>query len=130
MQVLVVQDNLSVVRLITQTIERWGHSVEASDTGKGALRRVRQKKFDLVFLDIFLPDCKGHEIIPRIREIWPDIGVVTMTGYNSRELEWEVRQLGIIYFLTMPFRLDVIKEILDHTEIKKKKGGFHHGISI
>jgi DNA-binding NtrC family response regulator len=120
MEVLVVEDNSSVLRLITQMIERWGHSAEASDTGKDALRRVRQKKFDLVFLDIFLPDCKGHEIIPRIREIWPDIGVVTMTGYNSREIEWEIRQLGIIYFMTKPFRLDVIKEILDHIEIKKK----------
>jgi len=74
-----------------------------------------------VLVDIYLPDCMGHELIPRFKEIWPDIGVVVMTGYNSRELELEVRRQGVIYYMIKPFSLEVLREILDHMVIKKER---------
>ena len=120
-EILVVDDSPGVVRVITKNIKRWGHAVESSETGQDALRKARQKKFDLVFLDIFLPDCKGHELIPQFREIWPDMAIVTMTGHNSRDLEWEVRRLGITYFMTKPFRVKTMKDILDHIETKRER---------
>jgi len=106
---------------IAENIERWGHRVETAGTGEDALERVRQKRFDLVLLDIFLPDCKGHELIPQFKETWPETGVVTMTGYNTRDLEWEVRQHGIIYYMTKPFRMEELKEIFDHISKKKRR---------
>ncbi len=74
-----------------------------------------------MLLDIQLPDCKGDELIPQFKEIWPDIGVVTMTDYNSRELELEVRQKGILFYMIKPFSKKVLKEILDHISKKKRK---------
>ena len=121
MDILVVEDNLQVVTSVTENIERWGHRVETAGTGEDALERVRQKRFDLVLLDIFLPDCKGHELIPQLKEIWPETGVVTMTGYNTRDLEWEIRKQGIIYYLTKPFDFKELKEILNHLSKKEKR---------
>lgn len=123
MEILIVEDDPQVVTSVIKGVERMGHCAEAAVTGKDALERVRQKKFDLVLLDIFLPDCMGHELIPQFKGTCPDTGIVTMTGYNTRELEWEVRQQGIIYYMTKPFDFKVLKEIIEHIEKKRKEGG-------
>jgi len=118
---LIVEEANSNSWLQKREIERWGHSVEWVECAWAALRRLRQRRFDLVLVDIYLPDCMGHELIPRFKEIWPDIGVVVMTGYNSRELELEVRRQGVIYYMIKPFSLEVLREILDHMVIKKER---------
>ncbi len=123
MEILVVDDDMQYKKLIKANVKGWGHGVKTSDTGKEALRIARQKKFDLVLLDIFLPDCEGHELIPQFKEMWPDIGIVTMTGYNTRELEWKVRQQGILYYLLKPFTMKPLKELLDHIAKNKRFHG-------
>lgn len=123
MNILVVEDDISVAGTIAETIERWNHNVTVSGTGKDALAKLRQKKFHLALLDIFLPDIKGYELIPSFKAIWPEIGIVTMTGHNTRELEWEVRKQGIIYYMIKPFNMNDMKDILDHLKKKREKGG-------
>lgn len=121
MEILVVDDDPGVVTSVTESIEGWGHHVETSPTGKDALKKVSRKNFDLILLDIFLPDCEGHELIPQFKETCPDIGIVTMTGYNTRELEWKVRKQGITFYMIKPFNTKEMKEILDHMSKKKKR---------
>jgi len=119
MNILLVEDEVSVARVIGQEIEALGHSVNTAYTGQDALKKVTKTRFDLILLDIFLPDCKGHELISKFKEAQPDMGIVTMTGYNTKELELEVRQQRIIYYMVKPFRIEEMKEILDY--ISKKK---------
>ena len=119
MNILLVEDNVSVAESIAESIKGWNHSVETAYSGKDALAKVKKKGVDLVLLDIFLPDCKGHKLIPQFKEAWPDIGIVTMTGYNTRDLEWEVRQQGIVYYMIKPFDFKELKEILNHLSKKK-----------
>ena len=118
MNILLVEDDVAVSASLTGIIRRWGYQVETADTCKNALMKVRENRFDLVLLDIFLPDGKGHELMPSIRELWPTLGVVTMTGYNSRELEMEVRKQGIPYHMIKPFDTKCLKELLDHISYK------------
>ena len=118
MNILIVEDDVAVTSVLTETIQRWGYRAENADTCKDALKKVKQKRFDLILLDIFLPDGKGHEIIPQFKELWPDVGIVTMTGYNTRELEMEVRQQGILYYMIKPFDPMALKELLDHISRK------------
>ena len=119
MHILLVEDEASVAKVIKQQIENLGHSVETAYTGQDALKKVRKKGFDLMLLDIFLPDCRGHELIPKFREARPDLGIVTMTGYSTRELELEVRQQGILYYMVKPSSGKEMKDLLDH--ISKKR---------
>ena len=110
MNILLVEDDVSVAHEMRVSMEDWDHTVETVCTGQDALRRVRQKNFDLVFLDISLPDCKGHELIPQLKGIWQDLMFITMTDYNTRELEWEVREKGILYYMIKPFEAYEMKE--------------------
>ncbi|MDY6987741.1 MAG: hypothetical protein SWQ30_06760 [Thermodesulfobacteriota bacterium] len=48
------------------------------------------------------------------------MGIVTITGQNTRELELEVRKQGIAYFMTKPFEAQAMKQVIDH--ISRKKG--------
>lgn len=103
-----------------ESIGDWGHHADWSETGEDALQRVRQRKYDLILLDIFLPDVKGHVLIPQFKEAWPEIGIVTMTGYNSRELEKEVREQGIIYYMIKPVNTNHLRILLDHFAQKRR----------
>ncbi len=121
MNILVVEDEVSVARVIGQEIEALGHSANIAYTGQDALKKVTKNRFDLMLLDIFLPDCRGDKLIPKFKEARPDMGIVTMTGYNIKELELEVRQQGILYYMVKPFAIEEMKEILDYISKKGKK---------
>ena len=121
MIILVVDGDVSTAQVIKQGIEGLNHSAQIAGNGQDALKMVRQKRFDLVLLDIHLSDCMGYELIPQFKGVWPDIGIVTMTDHNSRELELKVRQQGIIYYMIKPFSIKEMKEILDHISKKKRK---------
>ena len=66
LNILVVEPDISAAGPLLANIKRWNHTVETSTTGKSALAKLRQKKFDLVLLNLFLPDVKGSELIPQI----------------------------------------------------------------
>ena len=121
MNILLVEDEVSVAEVIGQEIEALGHSVNTAYTGQDALKKVTKKRFDLMLLDIYLPDCRGDELIPKFKEAQPDLGIISITGYNTKELEMEVRQKGILYYMVKPFRIEEMKEILDYISKKEKK---------
>lgn len=114
MNLLIVEDDFDTASHIGEMLSGWGHRVETSATGGEALKKAANNRFDLVLLDIFLPDLKGYELIPRLKGLCPDTKIVTMTGYNSRELEWKVRKQGILYYMIKPFEGKSLKSILDH----------------
>lgn len=121
MNVLVVEDDVWTAASIRTSIEGWNHDVETLITCRETIKRAKEKKFDLVLLDIFLPDGQGHRLIPQLKCSNHHMGIVTMTGYNSRELELEVRQQGISFYLIKPFSIKELKGILDHMEKRKRK---------
>jgi len=118
MNILIVEDDVAVTSVLTETIQRLGYRAENADTCKDALKKVKQKRFDLILLDIFFPDGEGHRLIPQFKQLCPGIGIITMTGYNTRELEMEVRQQGILYYMIKPFDPMALKELLDHISRK------------
>lgn len=118
MKILIIEDESQVSQFIEKLIEGWGHRVESAGTGKRGLSIFKQGGFDLVLLDIFLPDVKGYELIPDFKAINQEVNIVAMTGHNSRELEQEVRAQGIIFYMVKPWEIHVLKSIVDHISVK------------
>lgn len=114
MNVLIVEDDVFTAESISEIVRKREYNSETVRTGKEAMERIKQKRFDLAFLDIFLPDCKGYELIPQFREHWPGIGILAMTGHNSRELELKVRSFKINYYMIKPFGIEEVEEVLNH----------------
>ena len=126
MDILVVDEDVGAAESISSCVESWGYRVDTTGSGTGAIEMLRKKRFDLVLLDLFPPDCDGVELIPQLKEIRRGLGVmgiITMTGRNSRELELRVRQEGVDCYMIKPVKMKDLKEILDHNSKKTKERG-------
>lgn len=119
MKILIVEDDKVFADVIWKIVRKWGYKAKKADTGKEAMKKIRKESFDLVLLDILLPDCRGSELIPQFRKIWPDIDVVTMTAYNSRDIESEVRRQGVVFYMSKPFSMKQLRTTLAHIQRKR-----------
>jgi DNA-binding NtrC family response regulator len=120
MDVLVADSDIPALSNIVELIQRWGHHAEKSETAQDTLEKVEEKPFDLVLLDMSLPDMTAQDLIGKLKELRPDIGIVTMTGTSTNELEKDIRTLGIVYYMSKPVSENILKDILDHISAKKK----------
>lgn len=115
MEILVVEDDRQFAKYIEKLIAGGGYQVTVVETGAEAIENIAGKKYDMVLLDVFLADATAMQLIPRMKELQADIKIVTMTGGDTAELEREVRELGIVFYLSKPFAPDMLMEILRHT---------------
>lgn len=120
MNVLVADKDTSIIPPIVELIQTWGYQAEGSRSAQETLEKVRKKPFELVLLDMSLPDMTTQDLITKLKESKPDIGIVTMTDTNSSGQEKGIRTLGIVYYMIKPIDEKVLKEILDHISSKKQ----------
>ncbi len=118
MNILIVEDEYQIAENIAELVQLWGHICDISHTGQSALKKFQENNFELILLDIFLPDTSAHYLISRFKEIKPQIDIITITGHSSKKLEQEIREKGIIYFMSKPFSQKELKIILDHLSLR------------
>ncbi len=122
MKILIIEhDGDAVSSMKAEMIRKWGYEAERAAMGKEALAMLSRDLYDMVILDIDLPDGEGYDLIPHIKKLHPDSYIVTMTAYNSRDLERNVRAQGVIYYMVKPFYMDEVKDLLDYSYTKKHK---------
>jgi len=114
MKILIVDDDPQIVTYIQKRLEKWGYGHQAASNGKEALQHILNTAFDVVLLDIMLPDYLGYDLIPELRQIDSDINIITMTGESSRELEKRVRKEGVLYYMVKPIETQNLKLLLEH----------------
>lgn len=114
MNILIVEDDKQDALTITQLIERLGYQAEAVETGEDAVKKVREKSFDLILLDVYLSDTDALQLIPRLEKARPRLKIVAMTGYGTAELKREIRKLGVLYYIRKPFTKNELKTLLNH----------------
>ncbi len=127
MHILMVEDSESMGWILSEVMGKWGYHVQWVLTGREALKEVRRVPFDLILMDISLPDIRGQDLIPSLKAAQPETGIVTMTGDNCRELEATIRREGIVCYMIKPFKLNVLKEVLDHISKKNCHGKAGNG---
>jgi predicted glycosyltransferase len=93
-------------------LNRVGYNAIAVETAMEASRILRSEVIDILLLDINLPDCDGLEFYSHIRQQFPDIAVIAMSGKASAEQRRRARESEIQTFLVKPFPLSVLKGLL------------------
>jgi CheY-like chemotaxis protein len=121
MNVLVVETESPLLEDITGLVQGWGYHATAVGSGSEALEAIQRKPFDLVLVDVSLPDMDCREVILKLKEISPEIGIITMALESSDMLEKEIRALGIVYYMCKPVSEQSLKDILDHISSKKSR---------
>ena len=105
-RLLVVDDDVLIVDFFRMALEDEGYTVETAFTGEQALKAVKSTKFDLVILDIFLPDIKGDRIVEKIREENNDVRIILITGHETYTRCVDVLKLGFSEILVKPIKLN------------------------
>jgi two-component system nitrogen regulation response regulator GlnG len=105
-RILVVDDEPSVRFVLRETLEERGHAVDEAGGGHAARELLAEKRFDVVFLDIRMPDVGGFEILDEITASGPDAPlVVVITAQNTLDNAIEAMKRGAFDYLTKPFNL-------------------------
>ncbi|MEW5983467.1 MAG: response regulator [Acidobacteriota bacterium] len=102
-RVLVVDDEPVVANSMRRTLSRRGFRVEEAFSGREALTRILNDMYDLVLLDLKMPDANGLELLPTIRKQRPALPVVMVTGYASIDTAVEAIQRGASDYMAKPF---------------------------
>jgi CheY-like chemotaxis protein len=110
-RVLVVDDEVVVVNSIRKSLLRRGHTVDEAFNGKEALARILSQHYDLVLLDMRMPDLNGLELLPKIKSHRPNLPVVIVTGYASIDTAVEAVRRGASDYLGKPFSPEELYDV-------------------
>lgn len=103
MRVLLVEDDLTAARGIMLMLKSAGAVVDHSDTGEEGLELARHYDYDIVLLDLLLPDLEGFEVVRRMRIARNHTPVLILSGMSRPEAKVRALAIGADDFLTKPF---------------------------
>jgi len=113
-RLLIAEDEDTLSYFLRQSLEDSTppFKVAVVSGGDEALKRVVSNRFDLMIVDLRLPDMDGLSLIKAVRQFDPFMKVIVMTAYGSPETEKEVRKLGIHGFVTKPCVVEEMKRMI------------------
>ena len=105
-QVLIVDDEAVVRNGISRALSEKGMATKLAANGQETFDHLNTQRFDLVLLDIRMPDMDGITILKEIHTRYPETDVIMITGYPTIDSAVECTKLGALDYLVKPFRLD------------------------
>jgi DNA-binding NtrC family response regulator len=112
MKILVVDDDVIVIKSCRRILEAEGLEVSTVPSADEALEMIKKYDFDLLLIDVKMPKHDGMFLMREILKIIPDIPVIVMSGYPTRETVSDVLKLGATQFIPKPFRPDELVKTL------------------
>ncbi|NOG69174.1 response regulator transcription factor CtrA [Roseicella sp. DB1501] len=121
MRALLVEDDLAVSRGIVALLKAAAMVVDAVDTGEEALELARLYDYDVVVLDLVLPDMEGYEVVRRLRAARVETPVLILSGLNRPQAKVKAFSMGADDFITKPFdREELVARI--QAVVRRTKG--------
>jgi DNA-binding NtrC family response regulator len=110
--ILVVDDDEVMRQTLSDVLKKKGYAVSTMDTGGGALSSVKEQLFDLILLDIRLPDMDGLDVLKGIKEIESDLMVIVMTAYSDVHTAVMAMKAGAYDYIDKPFELEELRILI------------------
>jgi two-component system nitrogen regulation response regulator NtrX len=107
-RILIVDDEVNIIRVLSDILQDEDHIVYSAGTGQEAISFVSKNKVDLVFLDLWLPDIDGLEVLDRIRKQTEEVPVVMISGHGSIDIAVKSTKQGAYDFLENPLSMERI----------------------
>lgn len=130
-RILIIDDDEIVRRSCEKVLSLEGYLTVTAGSGREGLKLLSKKSFDLVLTDLRMPDMDGMEVLKRVKEGWPDIEVIVITGYGTVKSAIEAIRYGAYDYVEKPFSpeelLNVVRRslerrnlILENTRLKQE----------
>lgn len=130
--ILAVDDEETLLHLLTHILEREGYYVDTASDGKTAITMLQTLPFDLVFLDIMMPDVSGVEVLKFIKAQHLDTEVIMLTALHDVKTAVECMSLGAFYYVTKPYTasdlVGLVKRALERKQLVIQNKAFRRQI--
>ena len=126
--ILLVDDEPNILEVLEIVLRDEGMEVFKSTAGRQALEFLRENSVDMVISDIQMPDITGVQLLKEAKQFAPDTIFIMITAYASTETAIEALQHGAYDYLTKPFKMEELKNIVHHA--LEKNSLKHEGTSL
>jgi DNA-binding NtrC family response regulator len=113
MHIAVVDDEDIVRTRLQKALAKENHIVHTFGSGEEFLAGLESTRYDLAFLDVVLPGISGTDILKQVKNAFPEMEVILITGYASIDSAIQAVKLGAFHYISKPFKLDEIRNLAD-----------------
>ncbi len=118
-RILIVDDEESIRKSLSGALTDEGYIVLTAEDGEKALELVETERPHLLLLDIWMPQMDGMEVLTKVREEFPDVSVIMISGHGNIETAVKATKLGAYDFIEKPLSLEKVIITIDHA-LKEK----------
>jgi len=111
-RILIADDEDIVIRSCLRILEGDEFQVEAVQDGREALRKIEENPYDVMILDIMMPNMDGLEVLRRVKETHPNVDVIMITGLSQIDTAVQAMKLGAFDYISKPFEPDELKLVV------------------
>ncbi len=120
-KILIADDDVIFGRNLMEILQRHGYHVECVESGDLAIEKLQQASFDVLLLDLVMPDQNGIATTRRLRDQNIGVRIIIMTAYGSREITEEAIESGVQGFIKKPFDIPSLIEIITPQALPAQK---------
>ncbi|MCK5324236.1 MAG: response regulator [Desulfobulbaceae bacterium] len=102
-KILIVDDDESYCKSIKRSLVFEKYDCVTTKSAKNALKLIEENEFDLLISDVMMPDISGIKLLLEVKERWPDLAVVMISGMDNRDIFIRCLQAGAYGYLIKPF---------------------------
>jgi len=110
--ILVVDDDKSILNIFTRILQKQGYNVDTAETGQEAMEKLQTRKYDSALIDIKLPDTNGSDLLAKMHLTHPNMIKIAITGFPSLEDATKVIDRGAAAYLVKPIKPEELIRII------------------
>jgi len=111
-RILIVDDEEIVIRSCLRILDGDEFHVESVQDGRDALRKIEENSYDVMILDVMMPNIDGLEVLRRVKETHPNVDVIMITGLSQIDTAVQAMKLGAFDYISKPFEPDELKLVV------------------
>lgn len=112
-KILVIDDDESILESVKEILSQNGYIVHTAKNGQETLQKLEERVYNLILLDIILPDVQGLDLIEKLTDTLPKMRKVIITGYASLENAVRALNLGANAFIMKPISPVELIEVVE-----------------
>ncbi len=122
-KILIVDDEDIVLKSCLRVLQKLDYEIETAYSGQTALDNLEKNKYDIVVTDLMMPGMDGMQLLKEIKKRYPEVMVITLTGYATVETARQALKAGAFDYIPKPFTPDELRNVIENAvkSLKNKK---------
>ena len=115
LKILVAEDNLINQKLVLTLLQKWGHSADVAENGVIAIEHYMREKYDVILMDMQMPEMGGIEATQRIRQLENGISHIPIVAMTANAMQGDRERCldaGMDHYLSKPIKSEVLRDLL------------------